>query len=125
MPDRADLTPQYRTYSGEDEATGARFVIAYEGDEEADAERKAQLRAMIRRVIADLRTNSRRRTRGRRCGWYGATAPEHAAGPHPSRVRTRYGEEPIRGWPSRARPNGRPAPDTVVPEAEAEAGGTR
>ncbi|MFE7193973.1 hypothetical protein [Kitasatospora sp. NPDC057541] len=54
MPDRADPTPQYRTYSGEDEATGARFVIAYEGDEEADDERKAQLRAMIRRVIADL-----------------------------------------------------------------------
>ncbi|MFB7672306.1 hypothetical protein ACFC26_12905 [Kitasatospora purpeofusca] len=46
--------PNYRAYSGEDEATGARFVIAYAGDEEADDDRKEQLRAMAKRVIADL-----------------------------------------------------------------------
>ncbi|MER5353801.1 hypothetical protein ABT093_26120 [Kitasatospora sp. NPDC002551] len=53
MPEEPPL-PNYLAYSGEDEATGARFVVLYPGDEEADDDRKAQLRAMVQRMIDDL-----------------------------------------------------------------------
>ncbi len=46
--------PNYRSYSWEDEATGAQCFALYPGDEEADDERKAQLRAMAHRVFPDL-----------------------------------------------------------------------
>ncbi|MGW7448136.1 hypothetical protein [Kitasatospora sp. NPDC054795] len=44
-------TPNYRTYSWEDETTGTRHVVAYASDEEASDERKEQMRARARRVL--------------------------------------------------------------------------
>ncbi len=46
--------PNYRSYSWEDEATGAQCFALYPGDEEADDERKARLRAMAHRAFPDL-----------------------------------------------------------------------
>ncbi|WP_380280093.1 hypothetical protein [Kitasatospora purpeofusca] len=46
--------PNYRSYTWEDEATGAQCLAFYPDDDEADDDRKAQLRAMARRAFPDL-----------------------------------------------------------------------
>ncbi|WP_344324949.1 hypothetical protein [Kitasatospora putterlickiae] len=51
---REEQPPNYRSYTWEDEATGAQCLAFYPDADEADDDRKAQLRAMARRAFPDL-----------------------------------------------------------------------
>ncbi|MGW2248578.1 hypothetical protein ACWCXH_00025 [Kitasatospora sp. NPDC001660] len=54
-----ETTPQYRSYTWEDEQGGC-YLALYPGEEDADDEGKAQLRAMGARLAAEQETEAAR-----------------------------------------------------------------